>query len=140
MSDLHLLPTTEEFRYVTEILSPLAWHNSAEEARFCMVCRARLSRYNSGDTCWHHNLQPIELMYGAKCSRFNDCFTCPGKDCTAQVDSRKNHQYGQRNESIRRLCSAGQPVGDIANLFGLGSTAIRYIVARGNGRKMRLSP
>lgn len=138
--NLQLLPTKDELTYITELLRPLSWQSGADAARFCVVCGARMSRYNPGDTCWHHDLQPKDLLYGAHCSRHHDCFTCPKKDCIAHVDSRKNHQYGHRNESIRRLRAAGQQVGDIASLFGLSDTSIRHIVARGNGSTMRVRP
>lgn len=140
MADLKLLPTRDELKYAAELLGPLAWQNGAHEARFCGVCGSHLSRYNPGDTCWHHDAQPRDLAYGARCKRHHDCFTCPKKDCRADASSRKTHEYGQRNESIRRLRAAGQQVRDIATLFGLCDTTIRHIVAGGNGRKRMLRP
>ena len=138
MDDLHLLPTRDEFAYVTELLKSLSWQDDTCEIRICRSCGARLSRFNPGSTCWHHDLESRPLPYGASCIHYRDCFTCPKKDCIAQSDSQKTHQGGDRNEAIKRLREAGQPVNDIAALYGLSSSAIRYIIARGNGHNVRV--
>lgn len=135
-----LLPTVENMNYATEILKRLAGQNGSHATRFCDICGAKLSRYNPGATCYHHEAEPRDLVYGTGCSRCADCFTCTRRDCFTNVANIKNHQYGNRNETMRRLRDGGASVQNIADLYGLTESAIRHAIGGHASGKMRFRP